>query len=261
MAWFQRDLKVPIDAVSETIDSQTSVVQDEIASLNDRQDRAANLLGLFNEFLKYRVTQIPDIFPPEDAAYPLDRPNTLLRMLNKDSHTKHSSSLGFQCSEWRSAPPAASFAKLKMHKDEMRQSLMSHLDGRTEPSRWISVTDDMGWVLRYGPQWQSNYTGSKCQVAIINVPKLNRLGILWERSVDLTRSVGLEEVKYAWREHFLVYGWIPAQCLICVVPFAQFRIMCEKRGITTGRKVYDPSILLEPLHAKEQCDEEFCNPG
>ncbi|KAI1626124.1 hypothetical protein EDD37DRAFT_331316 [Exophiala viscosa] len=212
----------------KNISSETSV-EDEIASLKYRRDRAAHLLKLFNDYMTFRVADVPEVFWLDAAVTsPIEGPPFFTRMWNEDSRSQFSDSLGFQCSDWKNVTPAASFDEFKMHGDEMRQSLTNHLETK-KSSRWISVWGSMEDVLHraYYPE----YSRANCQVAIISVPKLNRLGILWQSSDDLTEDVGLEEAANAWWAHVLVYGWIPAQCVIRVFPFDHFQSLCTERGI------------------------------
>lgn len=191
--------------------------------------------------MNFRVGDIPDIFSREIFSNPFLRQNTFIRIWHKDSYTRYSESLGFLCSDWKNVKPAVSMDHLRKFPMDMQESLSNHLDSR-KTSPWISVADDVGWILTHAHKWRANDPNSDCRVAIISVPEMDRLGILWERSDILVESVGMQRhrkrqssggVKYAWFEHYLVYGWIPAQCVIRVFPFTQYRRMCDERGITS----------------------------
>jgi len=270
-AWFQEDQNDCFTMVAKDIGSETSV-EDEIASINERKRQAACRLRQCNESMRSRVADISDMIPPQDNTPPSDRPIILLRMWKEDSHTIYSSLRGFQCSDWKNITLAPSLDELVTHEDQTRQSLETHLDTK-QPSRWISVSDSVKWIREHGPQWGSKYYGSNCQVAVISISKLDCLAILWERSDQLVHSLGMKGVKYAWPDHYLVYGWIPAQCIIRTLPFGDFLSMYEEQGIpgkrselmrmykltdSAGGKVYDAQKLLELVLAKERSDEEHC---
>jgi hypothetical protein len=72
---------------------------------------------------------------------------------------------------------------------------------------------------------------NNCRVAIVSVPKMERLNILWHQSDVLVEQAGgkaysgryQDGVQFAWPRHYLVYGWIPAQCVIKTLTLQRFR--------------------------------------
>jgi len=70
---------------------------------------------------------------------------------------------------------------------------------------------------------------------------MDRLRIPWYRSDFLVQQLGgnpytpkKESVDYAWSKHYLVYGWIPPQCIIKVFTLMQFQDVCRRRNILKG---------------------------
>lgn len=97
------------------------------------------------------------------------------------------------------------------------QQLQTHCKGTNDASCWISLCNDASWMLGYINRLPLRIG---CWVAIISLPKLDRLNILWDRSDILVRQAGgnyykrhEDGVQNVWAGHYLVYGWIPAQCV------------------------------------------------
>lgn len=83
------------------------------------------------------------------------------------------------------------------------------------------------------------------KVYVLNVAKLDRMRILYKRSDELVRQTGgevyrenkaLNGMKFAWSDHFLVYGWVPTQCIENVWDANTYRLLCSQAGIREGQK-------------------------
>jgi hypothetical protein len=188
--------------------------------------------------LRHVLSGIPETFPENPKAFQL--PWTLMRCWDDCSHTEYSDSLGFRCSGWRTCRPASSFMELQKNGILTTQKLQSHCEGKATPSQWISLCDNASWMLKYVNKTRKP---AGCRIAIVSVPKMERLNILWARSDELVRQAGgntysgkhRDGVEYAWPEHYLVYGWIPAQCVIETFTIQDFRQLCKERDIKEGQ--------------------------
>jgi hypothetical protein len=188
--------------------------------------------------LRHVLSGIPETFPENPKAFQL--PWTLMRCWDDCSHTEYSDSLGFRCSGWRTCRPASSFMELQKNGILTTQKLQSHCEGKATPSQWISLCDNASWMLKYVNKTRKP---AGCRIAIVSVPKMERLNILLARSDELVRQAGgntysgkhRDGVEYAWPEHYLVYGWIPAQCVIETFTIQDFRQLCKERDIKEGQ--------------------------
>jgi hypothetical protein len=193
--------------------------------------------------MRHVLGGIPDTFPVKPD--PFQPPWTFMRCWDDRSHTKYNDSLGFRCSGWTTCKPVNSFTELKNSGILTTQKLKSHCEVKATPSHWISLCDDASWMLRYinkkGPS-------NNCRVAIVSVPKMERLNILWHQSDVLVEQAGgkayngryQDGVQFAWPRHYLVYGWIPAQCVIKTFTLQRFRQLCKERNIQEGQYSVSP---------------------
>lgn len=191
--------------------------------------------------MRHVLSGIPDSFP-ETQPDIFQQPWTLIRSWDDQSHTEYSDSLGFRCSGWSTCKPANSFPELKNSGILTTQKLKSHCEGKGTPSHWISLCDNASWMLKY-VNGKTN-----CRVAIVSVPKMERLNILWHQSDLLVQQAGgkvynarhQDGVQFAWPRHCLVYGWIPAQCVIKTFTLQRFRQLCKERNIKEGQWSMSP---------------------
>ena len=230
--------------VNSTIRSPKDThLEDELAVLEGRQKSAnakwKEISFAMEILMRNALNEILD-FPLQTPSDPFQQPWTLMRFWHKSSHTAYSDSLGFQCSGWRTCKPADSFTKLKDDGILTTQQLQNHCKGTVSPSHWISLCDDASWMLKYIDKTSSTTDG---RVAIVSLPKLDRLNIPWGRSDMLVQQAGgkcysdkhLDDVQYAWNGHYLVYGWIPAQCVIKTFSIQHFQQLCEEHDIKKGQ--------------------------
>ena len=71
---------------------------------------------------------------------------------------------------------------------------------------------------------------------------MERSKVLFDRSDSLVQRMGGETygdkkpngVHHAWPDHYLVYGWIPEQCIVKTFTLAQLQGACERQGIPLG---------------------------
>ena len=218
--------------------SDDTSVKDEIATLEKRKAhlvvRWNSILTAMRILLEDALMEIPDEFPGNPN--PFQPSFTFIRYWNDDSHTEFDDSLGFRCSNWKQCKPAGSFLGLEKHGILTTGGLQNHRQNTRLPSCWISVCDDLSHLLKHMKKKKARH------VAIVSVANLNKLNILWERS-DLLGQQARERVysgkhengvHFAWSAHFLVYGWIPAQCVIRRYTARMFLQLCKERSITKG---------------------------
>ena len=244
--WVLRNLKLWKHCPNHQEAKQTvgqgiaDLAENEIAQLEEREkavctkwlDISAALKILF----RHALDCVPDSFP---AGQPhiSEQPRTFLRYYHDDSYTYYNDSLGFLCSGWRACLPANSFTELKEKGMLTGQKIRNHCEKAGSPSDWISLCNDASWMLKYVSK------STKGKIAIISVPKLDRMNVLWIRSDLLVQQSGEEcysgrtrnGVQYAWPGHYLVFGWIPAQCIIKTLTMQRFRILCKDNAISEGQ--------------------------
>jgi len=179
---------------------------------------------------------------------PFDAPLTLIRIWNDDSHTLYTESVGFRCGNWKQCQPVNDFIELG-NSEKLLKIISDHCEGETSPSDWISFSDNASWILsKFSDSFRS--TQGNCRVAVINVASLDRLRIPWQRSDSLVKQFGgtprsSEEggVQYAWPGHYLVYGWVPSQCIIKSFTLEEFETLCKHRNIPKGNSLIQYSLL------------------
>jgi hypothetical protein len=224
-----------------TINASNDIsVKSEIAALKNRKpDLVVHLKEIsmaMGILLRHALIDLPDIFPGSPNIFPPLR--TFIRFWNHDFHTKYDDSLGFRCSNWMECEPANNFMELKDRGALTTQGLRDHCQKTPIPSCWISLCANASWTLKH--------MGKECYVAIISVPNMDRLNILWQQSDTLVREARGEtygathedRVKFAWPGHYLVYGWIPAQCVIQKYTAQRFQQLCKERSIKAARYLY-----------------------
>ena len=220
--------------------SANDLLDNEIATLKAREKSVTTkwleISAALAILLRHAVYSISDSFPVLQFN-PFEKPWTFLRFFQDQSHTQYSEALGFRCSDWRKCIPVSSFTELRERDVLTAQSIRNHCEKDQSPSSWISLCDDASWLLKF----TSGYTNGT--VAIISVPKMDRLNVLWDRSDLLVQQSGAKcysgkhpgGVQYAWYGHYLAYGWIPVQCIIKTVTLQHFRVLCKDYDISEGQ--------------------------
>lgn len=228
-----------LDAVSRArgFDMTVEAKLDHLAMLSTWTEQ---ILRVLRVLLDLQVAGVPDMFP-RTSVNPFKPELTLMRIWHNESHTLYTDDLGFRCSDWRRVRPLHSYETLTSNKAWLEGSLRTHTE-LTDASSWISLTNSVNWVLRHAKRWRARDSDSDCRVAVLSVAKMDRLGVLWDRSDRLVHAAGAERwqqygpgengVKYAWPDHFMAYAWIPAQCVLMVSSFDEFEHRCRDRGIT-----------------------------
>lgn len=225
------------------------LIKDEMAALEVRRILARSTLmelsTAIDVLLRHKLAGVPYPPPPQTTGFnPFDPPLTLIRIWNDDSHSPYTESLGFRCGNWRNCQPANSFSELQSKAIVDLQTISNHCGNTARPSSWISFSDSASWILaKFVGLFSSNIKNPR--VAVLSVAKMDRLRIPWHRSDLLVQDLGgnpyspkKDSVDYAWAGHYLVYGWIPSQCIIKVFTLRQFQDRCQARNILKG---YSPN--------------------
>lgn len=195
--------------------------------------------------LEHAVSDILDKLSPRTLIDNLFcPPQGLLRFWGPESHTKYDEQLGFRCSSWTTCKSTSDFGEMKTQDILSITSLKSHCENQHRTSDWISLSGEASWMLKYIKKHGLN-NGSptdNTRIALISTAKLEKLGLLFDRSDFLLRSAegrqygagNQDGVKFTWASHYLVYGWIPAQCIVTTFTLAKFRSVCEDCNIGPG---------------------------
>jgi hypothetical protein len=220
-------------------------VEAEINLLNEIKHDAlayeAVLAHPSTAFLEHAVSGISDKLSRESSGRP---PQGQLRIWGPTSHTEYDERFGFRCSAWRKCRPATDFEELRRRGEVSVEKLQSHCQERPRPSNWISLSGKGTWTLK---QINEKYPDGSVstrgmRVALVSTAKMERLGVLFDRSDMLVKTAGgklyraktLEGVKFAWPIHYLAYGWIPVQCIVKTFTLTEFRKACTDRNIRPG---------------------------
>lgn len=241
------------------IDTVSAVAKLE-AELSSRRAALANLKTISRSIVGYHLMNAPGINSLKDQCIPAESPVILLRFWTDKSHSPYDPELGFRCSGWRECRPATSFSEIREMKGPLTlESLRSHCEGHSRPSQWISFSDDASWILeRVNESWRGNV-----RVALVCVARLNILRIPWQRSDELVREEGGHcysklhrgGINFAWSNHYLVYGWVPAECILATFDFEAFRQACLRSGISVHGSDQSSHKLLRCLQEDSVVDD------
>lgn len=237
--WFLPHLRPSNKSINHISDRS---VPDELAALanvlNSTQQRWQEIFDIVSAGMVYTMRWVEDRFPKVFSEEPFCRPSTLIRLWTQESHSPYSDELGFRCSDWASCKRYAGIRDLLDGTVLTTESLRNHCEKKSRPSVWISFSDDASWMLSYAQKW-GLWRNPTCRVAIISVERLERCNIPWGRSHDLVVFSGgktysakhPEGVQYAWSRQILVYGYVPAQCLVAKFTFQRFYELYRERNI------------------------------
>lgn len=120
-----------------------------------------------------------------------------------------------------------------------------HVDTNTQTgggggtTSFISLFNNVESLSRYTKgkwKYRDSDPQSSGMVAFVSKEKLDSMEIFCATSRSLVEDVGAtcwsptnrDGVSYASNEHFMVYGWIPLQCIEEVVSLARFERRCSR---------------------------------
>lgn len=246
--WFLPHLRPPRDPSALELASKSishlsdRSVADELEALADMRNSARQrwqeIYKIMTAGMVYTMKWMDDCNPRAASGDLFSKPATLIRLWTEESHSPYTDELGFRCSGWESCGRYSSLGALQHDNVLSLQSLRSHCEKESRPSVWISCSESASWMLYYAKRW--NLEGNAtCRVAIVSMERLERCNIPWGRSDELVRLTGgntfggihQDGVKYAWSRHILVYGTIPAHCLISTMTLQRFFELCEEHKI------------------------------
>lgn len=196
--------------------------------------------------LEHVVSDIFDKISPRTPSENLSSPpQGLLRVWGAKSHTKYDERLGFRCSSSAKCGPASTFEELKQRSNFSVRNLKSHCENEALASDWISLSGEPSWMLKHiDKHWPTDgVEADSMNIALISTAKMERMRLLFDRSDLLLkcaggrpyRSTNPDGVKFTWPSHYLVYGWIPVQCIVTNFTLARFRDVCKGRNIRPGQ--------------------------
>lgn len=226
-------------------------IADELATLakrlNSAQQRWQEVHDIISAAMVYTMRWIDDRIPEAISGNSVSRPATLIRLWTQESHSPYSDNLGFRCSGWKSCERRPSLTALLHDKAHSLQSLRSHCEKKSQPSVWISCSDSASWMLFYARKYKL-LRDPTCRVAIVCMERLERSHIPWGRSDKLVELAGgnpysgehRDGVEYASSRHVLVYGTIPAPCLVSILTIQLFLELYRERHIG--------GLSLNPIH-------------
>jgi hypothetical protein len=227
-------------------------IKDIQAVLQERgvctRNKFLELSRAMDMFLRHKLKGIESPARATVQLNPFDPPLTLIRIWNDNSHTLYTKSLGFRCGNWKKCQPANDFIEMKNKELLNLQRISDHCEDKSSPSDWISFSDSALWIL--SKRSDSFLSAQRnCRVAIINVASLDKLRIPWQRSDSLVQRLGgnvystkESGVQYAWPGHYLVYGWVPSQCIIKLFTLKEFKELCKQRNIVKGTSLIQYSL-------------------
>lgn len=197
-------------------------------------------------FLEYAVSDISNRLLPRTTFENLYRPpQGFLRVWGSQSYTNYKEQLGFLCSSWTTCRPAPNLEELKQRNILSTEKLQFHCEDQPFPSYWISLYGKASCMLEYiNKKWPLDIVStSRMRIALVSTSKMERLNLLYDRSDILVQCAGgrlysttnPNGIKFAWPSHYLVYGWIPVQCIVKLFTLAQFRDICKDRNIRPGQ--------------------------
>ena len=233
--------------------SNDKLIREEIDLLNRTAEAASakkeRLAHASAVILEHVVSDVSDRLSPRAVVENIHRPHQgQLRVWGSKSHTKYDKHLGFLSSSWTTCRPAPNLEELKQRSALSVTSLQSHCENQPRPSDWISLSGEASWMLKHiNKKWPADSVSTdSMRIALVSTAKMERLNLLFDRSDFLVQSAGGRPysatspngVKFAWHGHYLVYGWIPVQCIVKIFTLAQFRDICEDRNIRPGQYLF-----------------------
>lgn len=224
------------EASSPTLEEELRLMQDDVDYFAVIREQLLELQRALAVFLLGPTQPSPPIprSPPTSFMLP---PQMFVRGFQDASYCTYTPEMGIRSSDF--CTPASSFKDLMGKSGLYEESFRNHCEAVPgQPTCWISMTDDVHWLLEKSAFGKSVRTDNDTRkIAFINASKMNSLGILFERS-DLLAS-GAAISKYSWNNpegvkftsysHWLAYGWIPPQCIEQILPFHRARELYSAR--------------------------------
>ena len=265
--WISSNLLAKKSRIRTAPDAEdmSRTVDDEIERLeahqNDTSAKIKTLLDLQRSMAAYLIVLQTDYVPDVKLfCNPFSNPRWLLRVSRDDSYCQYDKNIGILSSGYMRSDPGLCFHDMITDKVISKTSLRNHCEG-TEPTPFISMTDDAAWLLYFVKRCRLEGT---TRIAFINVKNLELMGVLhglgrsWamEAGVELYSAENRDGIHYLGPAHWLAYGWIPVQCIDDDWSLNHFRQVCSECGISEGR-LYFLLTLLPSRTDKSQGDSSI----
>ncbi|ODM19087.1 hypothetical protein SI65_05704 [Aspergillus cristatus] len=170
--------------------------------------------------------------PPEP-----DTPEILYRAFRDGAHTRHDRMLGFRCFRQPITMPYYHTGTLLSSQLVDQRDLRNHCEG-CNPSDLIALSDSPSRILKFITNWDFRDRGGD-RIAVINVQKLLAMGVLFNRTSTLAKSLGMElwtpiqptGLQYANENYWIAYRWIPAECIERYISISSLEMACKNNTI------------------------------
>jgi hypothetical protein len=161
----------------------------------------------------------------------------LLRVFYDKSFCRYDPSLGILSSNFAACKPVKCIDELKTRAELTETTLRNHCGGSGATS-FISLTNNVGSLSRYTKgnwRYRESDPRSSAMVALVSKEKLDYIEIICATLRSLVEDVSVtywsltnqDGACYASNEHFMVYSWIPLQCIEEVISLARFERICS----------------------------------
>ena len=200
------------------------------ASLTYQND--IETLRMFNRFLRDRNFSPPKDYPESNT------PELLYRAFKGGCHGRHGQDLGFRSSNQPLTSPSYHNGTLLDSSLVDRDALRNQCEGG-QPSGLIALSDSPSRILRIIGGWGSRDSNGD-MIAVISVPKLLRMGVLFNRTTTLAKSLGMDlqtacrptGLQYANSNYWVAYRWIPAESIEFYISEPFLQKACDSHGIS-----------------------------
>lgn len=245
------------EAASSIAEEASKSVREEIDFLAELEVFLCRRLhDLENAFIRccvHGVSFVKEPPMPRTIQNPFEffhQPRIFLRRWSPESQVHLDQTYGFLAGGWRALKPASSLEELGERGGLICRDLKNHCEGTRFATSWISMIDDPVWMLKDTEEKYplDSSKSREVRISAISVARLNRLNVLFNRSNELVQQAGGRKwrqadnssshksiIKFAWESHYLAYGWIPFQCVLATWTVEEYRCLCLKAGIKTGK--------------------------
>lgn len=180
--------------------------------IRKRDATLANSVDLQTLDMLNRTLMSRNLNQPRERPEP-DTPEILYRVFSDRCHGRHDTKLGFRSSRQPMTSPCYHTGTLLSSSLVDEQGLRNHCDGRN-PSDLIALSDSPSRILNIINSW--NFKDMRGHpIAVISVPKLLAMDVLFNRTTTLADSLKMEPraLRYANENYWVAYRWIPYECI------------------------------------------------
>lgn len=175
---------------------------------------------------------------PSTPGFPEDHtPAFFLRAFKSSNHSPHDKIFGFRSSKQPSTPPDYRASTLKESSYLNARMFRNHCEKTEHPSDLIAISDSPARILKFVIRWDFKDMEGKV-IAVISASKLQRMGVLFNRTTTLARHLEIpitrsERVEYVHENYWVAYRWIPVECIERYLTLSDLIEICARRGIGT----------------------------